>query len=60
MKVKGFGTLIFDPNKDRLEEGKGGFVDLDLSTMSTAQRKTVRLKRATKSDIYTMSKGDTA
>lgn len=57
MKVKGFGTLEFDHVKGQSEKGNGGFMDVDPNAMSTAQWKSVRLKRATRSDIRKMTRG---
>jgi len=57
LRVQGFGTLEFDHAKGRPEKGKGGFMDVDPNAISTAQWKTVHIKRATKSHIRTMTKG---
>jgi len=60
-QVQGFGTLEFDPAIDRLEHGKGGFMDVDPHVIGTAQWKTVRIKRVTnKSHVQKMSKGSLA
>lgn len=56
--VQGFGTFEFDYAIGVIEEGKGHFMDVDPSAISTtAQWKTVRIKRVTdQSHIDTMTK----
>jgi len=60
-RVQGFGTFEFNHAKGRLEKGKGGFADVNPNAMSTAQWKTVRIKRVTiKKDIKKMTNGSLA
>lgn len=57
-QVQGFGTMEFDHAMGRLEKGRGGFLDVDPNAITTAQWKTVHLKRVTNQNhVDTMTKG---
>jgi hypothetical protein len=55
---EGYGEILFDYSKNKIEKGDGLFVDINLADFKNATRISTRLIRPTKEEIEIMQSGD--